>query len=311
MSGQLKSGVKSLEATSRNTADSIFSRQNDAFLLQCQVAQRSEYSHAKLVARWKTYLTVSFAVLSVLASVLDIDWLTAVSSLLAVVLLIFNKYSDEYIMTRKKHAASVQQYIDATLYAAAIDSNVSDWGDVPSQSDLAVSVSEYENADTSAVENWYSDYSGLSGEEQIFRCQSENIRWDFDLHKKFRVLQMVLLGSVAVVMLVAFIIADPSFVKLICVLSWFAPIAEYAYSIYKEVGESIAHLQEVHKFSDEIEKKLATSSIRTTKRELIKLQHKIWERREKGYLIPDGFYEWHRKKQQDKEDRIAKVIQGL
>ena len=140
-----------MEATSRNTADSIFSRQNDAFLLQCQVAQRSEYSHAKLVARWKTYLTVSFAVLSVLASVLDIDWLTAVSSLLAVVLLIFNKYSDEYIMTRKKHAASVQQYIDATLYAAAIDSNVSDWGDVPSQSDLAVSVSEYENADTSAV----------------------------------------------------------------------------------------------------------------------------------------------------------------
>lgn len=300
-----------MEATSRNTADSIFNCQNDAFLLQCQVAQRSEYSRAKLVARWKTYLTVSFAVLSVLASVLDIDWLTAVSSLLAVALLIFNKYSDEYIMTRKKHAASVQQYIDATLYAAAIDGSVSDWGDVPGKSDLAATVSEYEKADTSSVEDWYSDYSSLPGEEQVFRCQSENIRWDFDLHKKFRVLQMVLLGAVAVVMFVAFIIADPSFVKLICVLSWFTPIAEYAYSIFMEVGESIALLQEMDNLSAGIEKKLEGNKSRTIKRELIKLQHKIWERRENGFLIPDWFYEWHRKKQQDKEDRIAKVIQGL
>lgn len=303
--------MKSLAATSRNTADSIFNRQNDAFLLQCQVAQRSEYSRAKLVARWKTYLTVAFAVLSVAASVLDIDWLTAVSSLLAVALLIFNKYSDEYIMTRKKHAASVQQYIDATLYAAAIDGSVSDWGDIPGKSDLAATVSEYEKADTSSVENWYSDYSSLPGEEQVFRCQSENIRWDFDLHKKFRVLQMVLLGAVAVVMFVAFFIADPSFVKLICVLSWFTPIAEYAYSIFKEVGESIALLQEVDKLGAGIEKKLGANKPRTIKRELIKLQHKIWERRKNGFLIPDWFYEWHRKKQQDKEDRIAKVIQGL
>lgn len=303
--------MRSLVATSLNTADSIFCRQNDAFLLQCQVAQRSEYSRAKLVARWKAYLTLSFAVLSVVASVLDIDWLTAVSSLMAVALLIFNKYSDEYIMTRKKHAASVQQYIDATLYAAAIDGIISDWGAVPGKSDLAATVSEYENADTAAVKNWYSDYSCLPGEEQVFRCQSENIRWDYDLHKKYRILQIALLGTVAVVMLAAFFIVDPSFVKLICVLSWFTPIAEYAYSIYKEVGESIALLQEVDKLSSAIEKKLDTSSLRTIKRELIKLQHKIWERREKGFLIPDWFYERHRKKHQEKEDRIAKTIQSL
>lgn len=302
--------MKSLDPISRNTADSIFSRQNETFLLQCQIAQRSEYSRAKLVARWKAYLTVSFAALSVLASFLDIDSLTAVSSLMAVALLIFNKYSDKYIMIHKKHAASVQQYIDAMLYTAAIDSSISEWGDVPGKSDLAATVSEYENIDTSAVENWYSDYSGLSGENQIFRCQSENIRWDFDLHKKFRGLQIVLLCVVAFVLLVTFIVADPSFVKLICVLSWFAPIAEYAYSIYKEVGESISLLQEVDKLSAEIERKLETSSPRTLKRDLIKLQHQIWNRRENGYLIPDWFYECYRKQQQEKEDNIAKAIRN-
>ena len=297
--------------TSQNTVNSIFSRQNDTFLLQCQVAQRSKYSRAKRVARWKTILTMAFAAISIVASILDFDWLSAVSSLLAVALLIFNKYLDAYISTTKKHAASIQQYIDATLYAEAIDGSISDWGTVLNKSDLATTVSKYENADTSAVENWYSDYSGLSEEEQVFRCQSENIRWDFDLHKKFRGLQIVLLCVVAIVLLATFIVVDPSFVKLICVLSWFTPIAEYAYSIYKEVGESISILQEVDKLSAEVEKKQATSSPRTIKRELIKLQYKIWERRKNGFLIPDWFYAWHQKKQQEKEDRIAKTIQGL
>lgn len=292
-------------------ADSIFSRQNDVFLLQCQVAQRSEYSRAKRVSRWKTVLTLGFAAISVTASIVDIDWISASSSLMAVVLLIFNKYSDECIVKIKKHAAAVQQYIDATLYSAAIECNVSDWGDVPGKADLATTISEYSDADTSDVEYWYSDYSGLSGEEQIFRCQSENIRWDSDLHKKFRGLQMVLLCTVAFVLLASLIVVNPSFVRIVCVLSWFAPIAEYAYSIYKEEGKSISILQEMDKLSGEIEKKLETSSPRTLKRELIKLQYKIWERRKNGFLIPDWFYEWHRKNHQIKEDRIASVIQKL
>ena len=292
-------------------ANSIYSHQNDNFFLLCQVAQRGEYSRAKRKAKWKTILTVVFALVSVTASVLNIDWLSATSSLMAVALIIFNKYSDEYIANSKKHAASVQQYIDANLYSSAIGCDVSDWGDVPSKSDIAATVSEYENVDTSAVKNWYSDYSGLSGEEEVFRCQNENIRWDYDLHKKFRTLQIVLLGAVVVVMLAAFFIVDPSFVKLICVLSWFIPIAEYVYSVYKEVRESISLLHEVNRLSAGIEKKLGASNPRTIKRELIKLQHKIWERREKGFLIPDWFYAWYQKKQQKKEDRIAKTIQGL
>ncbi len=263
------------------------------------------------MAHLKTVLTMLFALISVTASILDIDWLSATSTLMAVALLIFNKYSDEYIVNSKKHAASVQQYIDVTLYSTAIGCEVSDWGDIPSKSELAATVSVHKNANTSDVENWYSDYSGLSGEEEVFRCQRENIRWDHDLHKEFRVLQIVLMGIVAFAMLISSIIADPSFVKLICVLSWFAPIAEYAYSIYKEVGESIALLQDVDKLADEIEKKLSSSSPRTLKRELIKLQHKIWERREKGFLIPDWFYERHRKKHQEQEDSIAEAIQSL
>ena len=252
-----------------------------------------------------------FAGISLIASILDIEWLSATSSLMAVAVLIFNKYSNEYIMSNKKRAASIQQYIDVALFAPAIGCSISDWGEMPNKSDIAVMVSEHKNTDTSAMENWYSDYSDLLGEEEVFRCQCENVRWDYNLYRTFRAFLIVLLLVVVIAMLTAFIIVDPGFIKLVCVLSWFAPVAEYAYSIYKEVGESITLLQKTDKLCIEIEEKLKSDSIKTINQDVITLQYKIWERRKEGFLIPDWFYEWNRKKQQKQEDQIAKTIQDL
>ena len=119
------------------------------------------------MAQYKALLTMIFAGISLIASVLGIEWLSATSSLMAVAVLIFNKYSNEYIATNKKRAASIQQYIDVTLYAPATDCSVSDWGEMSNKSDIAIMVSEYVNVDTSAMENWYSDYSDLIGEEEV------------------------------------------------------------------------------------------------------------------------------------------------
>lgn len=291
--------------------DSIFNRQNDEFLIQCQVAQRGEYSKAKSLARVKAVFTLLFALLSVVASAVDVDWLSAASSFLAVVLTLFNKHSDEKIKGKKKRTASIQQYIDATLFAPVIDTSVSDWGDVPSKSDLAEFVSEYGNQDTSAFLNWYSDYSSMNGESQVFYCQSENVRWDYALHRGFKKLCLIFLGVIAFAAVVVFMVVNPSVVKGLLVLSWFIPVAEYGLSIIKELDESISLLRDAEDFSKKLEKKLDTSSSRTLKRELVKLQYKIWNRRENGYLIPDWFYEHHRKNQQEKEDIIAKTIRNL
>lgn len=303
--------MKFLEVTSQHTADNVFCRQNDKFLLQCQVVQQSEYSRAKSLARWKAIFTLAFAALSVVTSILDIDWLSAVFSFLAVALALFNKRSDEEIKTIKKHAASIQQYIDASIFAPVIDTNISDWGDMPNKSDLADAVSKYGDKDTSAFVNWYSDYSSMNGESQVFYSQSENVRWDFALHKGFRKLYVTLLSVIALAFLVAFLVVNPSFVKAFFVLSWFMPVAEYGFSVIKEVDESISLLRDADNFSKELEKKLKTSNPKTLKKELIKLQHKILNRRANGYLIPDWFYGYHRKKHQEKEDNVARTIQTL
>lgn len=300
-----------MEVTSQHMADSVFCRQNDKFLLQCQVAQRSEYSKAKSLVRWKAIITLVFAALSVVTSILDIDWLSAISSFLAVALALFNKHSDEEINAIKKHAASIQQYIDASIFAPVIDTDISDWGDMPTKSDLADAVSKYGDKSTSAFVNWYSDYSSMNAESQVFYSQSENVRWDFALHKEFKKFYVILLSVIALVFLVTFLVVNPSFVKAFFVLSWFLPVAEYGFSVITKVDDSISLLCDADNFSKELEKKLKTSSSRTLRTELIKLQHKIWNRRANGYLIPDWFYEYHRKKHQKKEDNMARTIQNL
>lgn len=291
--------------------DSIFTRQNDPFLLQCQAAQKSEYSQAKKIARTKAIVTLLFVALSIISSILSIDWLSAVSSFLAVALTLYNKRFDYRIHALKEHAASIQQFIDATIFAPLVNSITTDWGDIPSKTDLAESISKFHCQDTSAYKNWYSDYSSMSSELQIFYCQCENVRWDITLHKEFKKLCTVVVCAIFVMTVAAFLAVNPTFTKVFWVLSWFLPVAEYGYSVIKEINDTVAFLHDAESFSKNIENKLKNSNSEQIKHDLIQLQHKIWHRRSNGYLIPDWFYAYYKQKHQEKEDRIARTIQNM
>ena len=259
----------------------------------------------------KTMFTYGFAVLSIIAPIINVDWLSAVVSLLAVFLLIINKYVELYVTTHKKHAALIQQYIDATLYSDIIGGAKSEWGDMPNHTDLATSISEFSSADISDVRNWYSDYSSLSPYQQIFHCQRENVRWDYELQKKFQLFQVIVVTIVLLITLAVFFKLNPTFIKFICALSWFLPIAEYFYSTYKEVDKNIKLLKNIDEYCNTIERKFTSEDCSGIKNLLIELQYKIWDRREKGILIPDCFYRFHLNKQQKKEDDIAITITTL
>lgn len=303
--------MKFLEATSRHTDNSIFARQNEKFLLECQLAQRNEYSHAKKASRLKLIITLAFTTFSVVASILDCDTLSAISSLFAVGVVVFNKYSDGHISSHKKHAASIQQYIDVTLFVSVVEGTKSEWGELPNKTDLAKTISEFSGVDTSDVKNWYDDYSSLPGEAQIFLCQRENVRWNYGLHKSYFCFQLGVLLVVIIAMFAIIFIFDLSFIKIICILSWLTPFAEYKYSICKEIVESISFLRKINVFCDQIENKLSENNNVSVKQELIDLQYKIRERREVGFLIPDWFYEMRKEKHQKQEDSIAETIVNL
>ena len=303
--------MKFLEATSQHMDNSIYAQQNEKFLLKCQLAQKDEYSHAKRANRLKSIMTLAFTSFSVVTSILDFETLSALSSLFAVALVVFNKYSDGHISSHKKHAASIQQYIDVTLFASAVGGPKSEWGELPNKTDLAKTIGEFSGVDTSDMKNWYSDYSSLPGEAQVFHCQRENVRWDYGLHKSYICLQLGILLVAIVAMFVTMFIVNPNFIKLICILSWLTPLAEYTYSVCKEVFESISFLRKMDVFCDEIENKLSGDNNVSIKQELIDLQYKIRERREVGFLIPDWFYEMRKRKNQKQEDSIAETIVNL
>lgn len=298
--------MKSLEATSRNTANSIYICQNDDFIIDCLVAQRSEYTKAKLISRWKTIATLSVATISVVASIIDIEVFSAITGLLAVCLLITNKWMESVISAHKKHAAAVQQYVDVTLYSKVLGTNKSIWGEIPGNSDLAESISKYKQADRNKLRNWYSDYSSLAAEQQILYCQKENIRWNTDLNKKYKYLNAIVFFVALLIMIISFIAVNPSFIKVICILTWLAPFADYCYSIINDINHSMELFKKANKTFSHIERLSDTDSNLIDN--LVTLQHQIRKIREEGFLIPDWFYKMFQSRHQKIEDQIADSI---
>ena len=298
--------MRFLEATSLNTDNSIYTQQNNDFIIKCLVAQRSEYSKAKTINRCKTILTLSVALISILASIINNDFLSAISGLLAVILLIVNKWTERTISSHKKHAASVQQYIDVTLYSAALDMNKSIWGEIPSQNDLAESIVKYNQADANSMKNWYSDYSSLPAKKQVLYCQKENIRWNSELSKKYKWFNYSVFAVFLLAMVVSFFALNPSFIKAICILTWMSPLAEYCYSLHSEINHSNTLFKKANKKYKHIESQLRNDNIATD--DLVILQHQIKVIREEGILIPDWFYKKFQGKQQKNEDQIANTI---
>ena len=298
--------MKFLEATSLNTDNSIYTQQNNDFIIKCLVAQRSEYSKAKTINRCKTILTLSVALISILASIINNDVLSAISGLLAVILLIVNKWTERTISSHKKHAASVQQYIDVTLYSAALDMNKSIWGEIPSQNDLAESIVKYNQADANSMKNWYSDYSSLPAKKQVLYCQKENIRWNCELNKKYIWFNYSVLAVFLLALVISLFVFNPSVIKVICILTWISPLAEYCYSLHSEINHSNTLFEKKKKKFKHIESQLRNDNIATD--DLVTLQHQIKEIREEGVLIPDWFYKKFHGKQQENEDQIANTL---
>ncbi len=298
--------MKSLEATSQNTANSIYAYQNDDFIIDCLVAQRNEYTRAKMISLWKTIVTHSVAIVSVLASIIDIEVFSAISGLLAVCLLISNKWMESMISAHKKHAAAVQQYVDVTLYSKVLGTNKSIWGDIPGKSDLAESISKYKKTDRNKLRNWYSDYSSLSAEQQILYCQKENIRWNTELNKKYKYLSTIVLFVALLIMIISFVAVNPSFIKFLCILTWIAPWVDYCYSIFSDINQSMELFKKANKTFSHIER--LTDANSNLIDNLVTLQHQIRNIREEGFLIPDWFYKRFQCKCQKTEDQIADSI---
>ncbi len=288
--------------------DSIYKKQNDDFLLLCLMAQRSEYSNAKSIVFRKSLATVGCCIASVVGAVYGKELLTAFISLVNVVVFVLNKHSDQKINALKLHATSIQQYVDVTLFSSVIGNQPYVWGDVPTKTELAESVSQVQGKDSSAVWNWYNDYSSLPGPLQVFYCQRENVRWNFRLYNSF--LKLINGISVVVVFLLLTVMfaRNISLIRFVIILSWAIPIFESFWSTCKEIENSMNQMKRLDSFCKQLEVAIEKDNSFPTEKDLIDLQSMIRKRRETCYLIPDWFYNLTKDKYQSQEDSIADKI---
>ena len=305
---QLTSGEQFSDKTFHSMDDKILTTQNDPFLLQCLIAQKSEYSRAKKAGSKKLIFIILFTIFSIYSTTNESDLLSAIASLLAVGLLIYNKHSDKQISSLQKHAASIQQYFDVTLFSSAIGGTKEEWGELPNKSDLANSISNIIPDNKTDVGNWYNVCSSLPITTQIFYCQRENVRWERELRQSYIHFQIWIFIFITSVTLASLLYFNPSAVKVISTLSCLLSIGEHVYSACRQIIENISRLQKIESLCEYFECRRSEDGCQPSKNDLIRLQCKIRENRESCYLIPDWFYELNKKEQHKKEDIISKTI---
>ena len=274
-------------------------------MLKCLLAQRSEYAKAKDIALRKGILITGLCIFSIIAEVVGTNEYSAMSCLFALIVVIINQYADGHITFLKKQAALIQQFVDVNLFAETLGMDTLEWGNVSVKPALEYLIYSYSDADTSEMKNWYSDYSSQSGEEEVFYCQYENVRWDFKLYESFKRFLLFLSLATSIILCVVIYATQPNFIKLVCLFAPLIPICEYLYSNVNEINHTISLLQRLEWYCAYIQFSWKYTNIRGLRRNLIKLQYMIYDRRAEAYLIPDWFYKLNRPKQQKDEDNYA------
>ena len=248
-----------------------------------------------------------FAVFSAISSATGLELLTAIYGLVSVIVLVANKYYGKWIASVKREAATIQQFFDVVLFSAAVGNSELEWGNCPSRIDIAKHIGDYTDQERADVKNWYSDYSRLSGSQQVFYCQSENERWTKNIIKDYMVLQIIVWAVVFLLVIISFFVFNPSVIKAICVCTWLIPIGEYAVSSICKTNECCNMHEKIGNEVHTIEESLCGDSDDLVS-SLMNLQKNIYNSRCESVLIPDRFYLRRKSIYQKTEDRIARKI---
>ena len=118
-------------------------------------------------------------------------------------------------------AAKIQQTIDVNLFKLPNNCNIL------LSSEIKEIIALYSLADLSEFENWYSDYSALDFEKQVFCSQKEIIRWDKNLREKYFWLIRVSTIACPILLLLYAIFTNATLDSFFAVVSWSFPLGQF------------------------------------------------------------------------------------
>ncbi|NWO19279.1 S-4TM family putative pore-forming effector [Leptotrichia sp. oral taxon 223] len=285
---------------------SIYELQNEGEILKCLVRQRELYGISEQWGMVKFIFTI------ILIPLFSIFKNNIIMFKLYVVLVLsiplINSFINNMSNKLKNRAAEIQQYIDVKLYSTVTNENLKKWGKLLGKTEISKEISKIDKKkiEKEKVKNWYSDYSKKEAILQIFYSQKENISWNLEQIKNYKMLcNIALYGVYIILILIAIFInnlLDENFLKLIL---WIPSFLNYLHSIVNNLNDDIQKIEIINKMSRIIEEELI--EIKNYDK-LIDLQNKIFELRKKIYKIPNWFYKINHIKNQEREDNVAKNI---
>lgn len=283
--------------------------QNTPRMLRCLAAQRKRYAQAK----WYRGIGVCLSIMGMMASYVTtiinedkwIALLYLLMSVMALCCLVFNHIA-RYL---QKQAASIQQYFDVTLFSKILGKERNIWGNLLSEAEIDSITCSVQEKEMKGLTTWYHCIPGISAESQVYRCQSENIRWNNKLYQwaivGFWVMAILfLVGGFGVA-----ILQEISVPKAVCALSWLlVPLGNFCVACF-ELTKTWVDWKSLNDENNWIWQMREQVNRNDFIQNLIHLQHGICELRATCFLLPDWLYGHFRKPFEDYEAQLAQNLQ--
>lgn len=289
---------------------SIYEKQNEPLLINCLCAQRKGYSELKLFNGAWYFISIGITTaLTVLLFIFDNPTLETITTVMAIIIIIADKYIDSFVDNRQKVYAKIQQYFDINCFNEVSNTKLESEESIFTKSEIAeYSAGIYDQKLKDEVSNWYEDYSSFSPNEQIFYCQKENIRWNKKNIIRFCICNIIILAIVILTIIFYSIIKNIELLKFVAIISCGLTFLDFSLDILFSLKNDYKRINKIEKLAHKIESQLSCANVFE---DIINLQSKIFDYRCECLCIPDVFYNMFKSKDEKREKRIVNNLKEL
>ena len=284
-------------------SNTITERQNEEKSLAMLAAQRQIYSDLKMYGYIKMIfsLLIPFA-LSLFELVLKGNTVLPILTYFASILSLIISWCVYRAEGNKQElAAYIQLKFDVYVFMMPWKQNL-----FPQQRDVKTEIANYSQKIISDAEqkagliNWYDSAAKNTLRPElkgIYDCQHENLRWDYDLRRRFKTAGTIVSISLILIIILLSLIFKGGTTTVLLRFSFIAPILVWMLDLAKVLDADMKRLEEL--------KARFAKDEPDNMEELQTIEYDLYRHRKSCYLIPDRFYQLLRKKDTNTSQKIA------
>ena len=279
----------------------IRERQNEKVAIDYLAAQRQLYKESNRYELYKGICMVALPVIcAVVKSIIIEDVvLNIITYMIPILSFVLSYYIGKQSQILRRTAAEIQQHFDLYVYqmewSTLLFGKKQDVTDLVAEKSAALSKEERKK-----LRNWYElDEKKHSNEEEIPVCQLENIKWDGNLRKRYKVWNCIIIGIISIGILLLGIIKEETVPMLLGRIWIIAPLLKWLWDVVQQLDFNIKSLEDL----DSRMGMLGNPNMY----DLQMIQNMIYEHRKTCLKIPDWFYNLFKDKDQEKAKRRASL----